>query len=352
VESNLAAQFSNLSLGGSSSTSLSAPRMSTSSSQSSSGGGSPSETIRTVYLTEQVSHHPPVSAYYATCPARGVAITGVDQISAKVSGTSVRITPGSYNKGIFVKLTNGNGKGEQYKITHPIAYVNGMLRGSFYVTVSESTIITCEREGEPEGKEMLRAVLEFKEEPWIGKPQFQLDGVIHTYRVGETVHEEWTKVKHVPHDRVVAQIDGSWRSQIRWKRARGSGTATNPATQSSTSLASGRSAEAEYGTLIDIEPLQVMPKRVRPLHEQHDYESRKLWDNVTSRLLTREFGDATKHKQAIEQRQRDLAGKRKEKGEEFVPTYFEKDISSGIPTLTSEGLKAVEEEMKTSDGGP
>jgi hypothetical protein len=26
--------------------------------------------IRVVYLTEQVSHHPPVSAYYASCPAR------------------------------------------------------------------------------------------------------------------------------------------------------------------------------------------------------------------------------------------------------------------------------------------
>ncbi len=140
--------------------------------------------------------------------------------------------------------------------------------------------------------------------------------MIHTYRVGETEHEEWTKVKHVPANRVVGQFDGSWRSQIRWKRAPGSGPATNPAARSSTSLASGRSADAEYGTLIDIESLQVVPKRVRPLHKQHDYESRKLWDNVTSRLQKREFGDATKHKHAIEQRQRDLAGKRKEKGEE------------------------------------
>lgn len=36
----------------------------------------------------------------------------------------------------------------------------------------------------------------------------------------------------------------------------------------------------------------------------------------------------------------------------FVPTYFEKDISSGMPVLTAEGLKAIEEEMKTSDGAP
>ena len=167
IESNLSAQVSNLSLGGSSTTSLSAPRISTSSSRSSdrnATASASSETLRAVYLTEQISHHPPISAYYAVCPSRGVVVTGIDQISAKVSGTGVRVVPGSFNKGIFVKLVDGNGKGEQYKITHPVANVNGMLRGSFYVTVSDSTIITCEREGDPEGKEVLRAVLEFKEE--------------------------------------------------------------------------------------------------------------------------------------------------------------------------------------------
>lgn len=30
----------------------------------------------------------------------------------------------------------------------------------------------------------------------------------------------------------------------------------------------------------------------------------------------------------------------------FIPQYFEKDISSGIPVLTSAGRKAVEEELK------
>ena len=30
----------------------------------------------------------------------------------------------------------------------------------------------------------------------------------------------------------------------------------------------------------------------------------------------------------------------------FIPLYFEKDISSGIPTLTREGRKAVEDELR------
>lgn len=119
------------------------------------------EPVRVVYLTEQVSHHPPVSAYFASCPSRSITMSGIDQISAKVSGTTLRVAPGQYNQGLFINLTGGPGEGEEYHITHPVASVNGILRGSFYVTVSESTIITCEG-GKPGHK--FRTIIEYKEE--------------------------------------------------------------------------------------------------------------------------------------------------------------------------------------------
>ena len=249
--------------------------------------------VRIVYLTEQVSHHPPVSAYHAVCPSRHLELTGIDQISAKVSGTTVRVMPGSFNKGIFVRITGGDGAGEMYHITHPVASVNGLLRGSFYVTVGDSTIITCS-DGK-DGKK-LRAIIEYKEESWLGKAHFLLEGVIHEYDPKETVHEEWTRVKHVPRDRVLAVFDGSWRGRIRWKRVDAS--------------------DSEYATLIDVSTLHVIPKNVRPLDKQQPNESRKLWDNVTTRLLKKEYSEATKHKLAIEQKQREDAAERKRKGVE------------------------------------
>jgi oxysterol-binding protein-related protein 9/10/11 len=36
----------------------------------------------------------------------------------------------------------------------------------------------------------------------------------------------------------------------------------------------------------------------------------------------------------------------------FVPRYFEKDIQSGVPTLTQAGKGALEEELKYEDGDP
>ncbi|KAG6379565.1 hypothetical protein JVT61DRAFT_10068 [Boletus reticuloceps] len=299
------------------------------------GTGGSSDPLRVAYMTEQVSHHPPVSAYYATCPARSIEMRGIDQISAKISGTSLRVSPGSYNRGIYINITGGPGEGEQYQITHPIASVNGILRGSFYITVADSTIITCTG---GKGKENYRAVIEYKEESWLGRSHFLVEGVIHTYDEDETEHEEWTKVRHVPQSCIVAFFEGCWRNHIRWRR--------NPS-HSSVSVAS----TAELYTLVDLEKLRTIPKIVRPLEKQLPKESRKLWENVTSKLLSKEYGDATKHKLALEQKQRDEASERKRKGEEFIPTYFDKDITSGIPVLTEEGRKAVEEELqeRTSD---
>lgn len=88
-------------------------------------------------------------------------MAGIDQISAKVSGTTLRVSPGQFNKGIYINLTGGPGEGERYHITHPVAAVNGILRGSFYVTISDSTIITCEG-GKPGHK--FRTIIEYKEE--------------------------------------------------------------------------------------------------------------------------------------------------------------------------------------------
>jgi hypothetical protein len=304
------------------------------------------DNVRVVYVTEQVSHHPPVSAYYASCPSHGVEMAGIDQISAKVSGTTVRVAPGSFNKGIYINLTSGPGMGEKYHITHPVANVNGILRGSFYITVGDSTIVTCV------GAKGVayRAVIEYKEESWLGRAHFLVEGVIHTYDEGSTEHEEWTKVKHVPTARVVAVFDGCWRNHIRWRRTAASPPA--PSTSSSATTSSPASSfsapslsETEYATLVDLSTLFVVPKKVRPIERQLPNESRKLWDAVTTRLLAKEYGEATKAKLAIEQKQRDEAGERKRKGVQFIPQYFEQDISSGIPVLTAAGRQAVEEEL-------
>jgi len=94
--------------------------------------------------------------------------------------------------------------------------------------------------------------------------------------------------------------------------------------------------------------LKIIPKAVRPIENQLPNESRKLWNDVTTRLIKKEYGEATKYKLAIEQQQRDAAAEMKKLALEFIPSYFEKDISTGIPSLTPKGRKAIGEELAES----
>jgi len=282
--------------------------------------GSEGESVRVVFLTEQVSHHPPISSYYYAAPDRGIEACGVDQIIAKVSGTSVKVSPGSTNKGIFVTLTSGPGAGEKYQITHPVALVSGLLRGSPYACICETTFVTCVNLN---AKQHLRAIIEYKDESWLGRAQFLVEGVIHEFDPLDIDYLEWVRPKHVPADKVVATFEGCWKKRIYWQRT-------------------GDSAKH---TLIDLSALSIVPKTVRPIEEQHPFESRRFWEKVTSNLMKKNFSEATKHKQTIEQAQRDAAADRKKKGKEFLPVYFEPDISTGAPQLTGEGRKAIETEI-------
>lgn len=78
-------------------------------------------------MTEQTSHHPPVSAFYIDCPQKGITARGYDHLSAKFTGTSIRVTAGAHNLGIFITLDNRDE--EQYQLTHPAAHLGGLLRG-------------------------------------------------------------------------------------------------------------------------------------------------------------------------------------------------------------------------------
>jgi oxysterol-binding protein-related protein 9/10/11 len=138
---------------------------------------------------------------------------------------------------------------------------------------------------------------------WLGKAHYLLEGVIHTYAEEESQYKEWTKVKHVPQSRIVAVFDGSWKNRIRWRQV--------PPTPSAES---DLDPESDYATLLDLSILRPIPKVVRPISQQLPYESRRLWEKVTNKLLKKEYGDATREKVIIEQRQRDEAADRKKKG--------------------------------------
>ncbi|POV94489.1 hypothetical protein PSTT_16831, partial [Puccinia striiformis] len=247
------------------------------------------EKTRVVFLNEQVSHHPPISCFwYEARPLKQnsnhptVIAHGVDQISAKFTGTSVKVFPGPMNKGIFIKLPNRN---EEYHITHPTATVTGLIRANPYVVITDYAYITC-RSSDP--KRRFRTMISYVDESWVGKAKFALEGIIYEILESDSEEaEEWSKMKQVPIERIWCKFNGSWRGVVNYTL-----------TQSSNS-----SKERE---LIDLSRLKPIDKTVKDVDHQTSMESRKFWKPLTDLILSKNFAEATQIKQSIEQDQRDL----------------------------------------------
>ncbi|KAL3458493.1 putative oxysterol binding protein [Aspergillus heterothallicus] len=270
------------------------------------GGGKPAKVC---FLTEQTSHHPPVSAFYIDCPETGVSARGFDQISAKFTGTSIRVAPGQHNLGIFLNISRRDD--EEYQLTHPAAHLGGLLRGALSITVADTCYIVCAKTG-------IKVILQYLEEGWISRAQNKVEGVVFRYNPDK---DTITRIKDVPEGDVLAKISGSWHGQLFYTLA----------------------GSSEPQLLIDIAPLFPVTKSLPPEEAQLSNESRKFWSGVTEAILDKRYNQATKLKQEIEERQRQKANERQAKNEEWHPRFFTGAVSPlGKPTLSEEGLKALE----------
>ncbi|CZT01774.1 hypothetical protein WAI453_006798 [Rhynchosporium graminicola] len=271
--------------------------------------------VKVSYLTEQTSHHPPVSAFFVDCPEKGLTARGFDQISAKFTGTSIKVTPGEHNLGIFITLSKRDN--EQYQLTHPAAHLGGLLRGSLSVTAGDSCFITC-----PQTK--IKTILHYTEEGWLGKTQNKVEGVVFRY---DPDNDKKMRIKDVSDKDILARISGNWKERIYFSL--------------------GAKGDAQT-LLIDLAPLSVAPKVLPPTTAQLPNESLRFWSSVTEAITARQYSRATVLKTEIEERQREKAKAREEAGKVWTPRFFVGATTPlGKPELTDEGrevLKALQED--------
>ncbi|GKT55699.1 oxysterol-binding family protein [Colletotrichum tofieldiae] len=279
-----------------------------------------SKPLRISYLTEQTSHHPPVSAFHISCPEKGLSARGYDQITAKFTGTSVRVLPGEHNLGIFVTLEKRGG--ETYRLTHPAAHLGGILRGSLSVSVSEMAYITC-----PQTK--LKTILHYVEAGWLGRSTNRVEGIIFKY---DPENDDKVNIKDVPEADIVARLSGPWREKIEFTLGPKPVNSHPP--------------EARY-TIIDLTPLSVAPKVLPPKEKQLENESLTMWGGVTEAIHAKQFSKATQVKVELEERQRELARERERTGEVFKPKFFEQVTDQGgKPELTEKGREVLARAQK------
>ena len=97
-----------------------------------------------------------------------------------------------------------------------------------------------------------------------------------------------------PNTKLLATINGEWNGRMEVKFIR------------------NKSLQPKSEPFVDTKTLPVIKKQVKPINEQEDYESRKLWKHVTLALKKQNVDEATEAKYQIEQRQRELVKEREQ----------------------------------------
>lgn len=96
---------------------------------------------KTFYIAEQVSHHPPVSAFYVTNRQEGFSITASILAKSKFYGNSTSaILDG-------IAILSLLPRGENYTLTVPYAHCKGILMGTLSMELGGKVSIECEKTG-------------------------------------------------------------------------------------------------------------------------------------------------------------------------------------------------------------
>ncbi|XP_062972714.1 oxysterol-binding protein-related protein 11 isoform X1 [Elgaria multicarinata webbii] len=228
-----------------------------------------SYTVR--FVAEQVSHHPPVSGFYAECGERKMCVNAHVWTKSKFLGMSIGVT--MVGEGILSLLEHG----EEYTFSLPCAYARSILTVP-WVELGGKVSVNCAKTG-------YSASITFHTKPFYG-------GKLH--RVTGEVKQNATNT-------VVCRVQGEWNSILEF-------TYNNGETK-----------------CMDLSKLSVTRKRVRPIEKQGPFESRKLWQHVTESLREGDIDKATEHKKALEERQRNEERLRAETGTPWHTKYFVKD---------------------------
>uniref|UniRef100_A0A8P4KSG0 Oxysterol-binding protein n=1 Tax=Dicentrarchus labrax TaxID=13489 RepID=A0A8P4KSG0_DICLA len=210
----------------------------------------------TFYIAEQVSHHPPISAFYVCNRKDGFSISGSILAKSKFYGNSLSAILDGKARLLFMS------RGEEYVITMPYAHCKGILYGTMTLELGGKVTIECE-------KTKCFTELEFKLKPFLG-------GACSVNQISGKISVG---------DELLATVDGHWDSEvfIHEKHSGQQETLWNP----SPDIRSSR-----------------LKRQVVQIDQQGEFESERLWQHVTSAIMDRDQLRATQEKFVLEEAQR------------------------------------------------
>lgn len=230
------------------------------------------------FVAEQVSHHPPISAFYAECENKNVCFNAHIWTKSKFLGLSIGVhMAGTGN--VFVSKYD-----EEYIMTFPNAYARSIL-GVPWVELGGKTEITCPKTG-------YNAQIELLTKPFYGGKRNRITAEVYA----------------PSQKKPILSVHGEWNGVMYAKRPNSSTTEV----------------------FVDTFNMPIVQKKVRKIHTQEEFESRRLWQDVTHALKVNDIETATGGKHKLEEKQRSDARVRKETDTKWVTRLFdEEEVAEG-----------------------
>ncbi|XP_063366968.1 oxysterol-binding protein-related protein 9 [Cydia amplana] len=222
------------------------------------------------FVAEQVSHHPPISAFYAEHVNKRIQFEAWVWTKSKFLGLSIGVH--NIGKGTVTLLDTG----EEYTLTFPNGYGRSILTVP-WIELGGSVCIECVQTGH-------KANVEFLTKPFYGGKKHRVTCEVFAGTEKKpyyTAQGEWN-----------TRVDGRWTD-------------------------SGRTE-----VLFEVSNMKPRRKRVASVSRQQPHESRRIWRHVTAALRAQDCEQATLAKSRVEQAQRDQAKQRAANGDKWNTQLF------------------------------
>lgn len=227
---------------------------------------------RTILVSEQVSHHPPVTGYAIWNDQNKIELQGYNGIKASLSTSAISVR----QFGHAVLSLNGVDGGEKYLITLPGLHIEGILFGSPYV--------------ELEGKSYIQSSTGYKATiDYSGKGYFS--GKKNTFKA---------KISHAdtPSD-VIYSIHGQWSGVSKVKDSKGKET-----------------------VFLDSKNIAVNTLKVKDISAQNELESRRAWAAVADAINQGNYDKIHQEKSKLEIEQRVFRKREERDSKEWPRRWF------------------------------
>ncbi|KAF7587059.1 Oxysterol binding protein [Aspergillus hancockii] len=234
----------------------------------------------TTLISEQVSHHPPATAYAIRNEKHGVELQGYNAQKASFSSTIqvkqighalLTLTPPNADK-------NDPAQKEQYLITLPGLHIESLIYGTPFVELEKSTRIVSSTG--------YTAKIDYSGKGWLSGKKNTFTAILYNESEGEK--------------KPLYTVDGQWSDKFTIKNAR---TKTEVDTYS-------------------VKDNKTTPLQLAPLDQQDLYESRRAWRDVASGIERGDMDAVSVAKTKIENAQRELRKVEKSEGREWERRFF------------------------------